>query len=454
MSNAGARQDVFGTHNSSGVNVRSAMLPLVRPLLVALGLCVCQASAAFAQGSAQATATGDPLTYAGAVQQALAANPSILAIRLKRAINVASRDVAAERLNPEVRAEFAKETPNESYTLAWPWETGGKRTRRIAVSEAALLTGDAELNATIAQVEADVRKAFFDRYLAESRQTLLADMATLAQRLRDAAQARVDTGDAPRLELLQAELVYADAQNQATAAAGLVAAARTTLNALLGLPLADVRPIDATIVADDPVPVAAALARARQGNAELAVFDRRIEEQRTRIALAEALRQPDITPEATLTHRAEPEFNFGWRAAVAISLPILTRHKAGVVVEQAALAQLTSERDAAVARISGEVSSAVAIADAQRQQYVRYRDQILPQALEVERMADDSYRLGQTNLAAYLQALQSTRDVRLRALQSAADLATALADLDRAIGSPPFPAPVSPGPATPAPPIK
>ena len=98
---------------------------------------------------------------------------------------------------------------------------------------------------------------------------------------------------------------------------------------------------------------------------------------------------------------------------------------------------MTAEREAALARISGDVSAAVAIADAQRQQYVRYRDQILPQALEVERMAEDSYRLGQTNIAAYLQALQSTRDVRLRALQSAADLQTALADLDRAIGAAP-----------------
>jgi len=92
------------------------------------------------------------------------------------------------------------------------------------------------------------------------------------------------------------------------------------------------------------------------------------------------------------------------------------------------------------------VSAAVAIAEAQRQQYVRYRDQVLPQALEVERMAEDSYRLGQTNIAAYLQALQSTRDVRLRALQSAADLQAALADLDRAIGAAPPAATLPPTP--------
>ena len=405
----------------------------MRSHLLALALCLCHASVTVAQVAVPAVSS-TPLTYPAAVQQALAANPSILAARLKRAVSIASRDVVAERLNPEFRAEWAKETPKDAYTVAWPWD--GKRGRRVAVGEAAVLTGEAELNATIAQVQADVRKTFVTRFLAEARQALLGEMQGLAQRARDAAQARVDAGDAPRLELLQAELAYADAQNQSAAAAGVVTGARAALNALLGWPLTDSTPIDVGISDEPLLEMDTALARARQANAELALFDRRIEEQRTRVELAHAMRQPDVRPEATFTRRAEPEFMYGWRAAVAITLPIFTTHTAGVVLEQATMTQLAAEREAALARISGDVAAAVAIAEAQRQQYVRYRDQVLPQALEVERMAEDSYRLGQTNIAAYLQALQSTRDVRLRALQSGADFQRALADLERAIGTP------------------
>ena len=58
------------------------------------------------------------------------------------------------------------------------------------------------------------------------------------------------------------------------------------------------------------------------------------------------------------------------------------------------------------------------VAEAQRAEVTRYRDEILPQAVQVETMADDAYRLGQTGIAAYLQALQATRDVRLRSLQA------------------------------------
>jgi cobalt-zinc-cadmium efflux system outer membrane protein len=261
-------------------------------------------------------------------------------------------------------------------------------------------------------------------------------MQQLAQRARDAAQARFDTGDAPRFEVAQAQLTLGDAENQARAARGTVDASRVKLNVLLGLPLDTSIAIESALDSGTPLPVEAAMARARASNTELVLLDRRLTEQRARLTLANALRQPDVTPEATLTRRAEPEFSTGWRAAIAITIPILTTHMAGVHVEEATLAQLTSERDAALQRISGEVAAAAAVADAQREQFTRYRDEIVPQALEVERMAEDSYRLGQTGIAAYLQALQSTRDVRLRAIESAANLQNALADLEQAIGAP------------------
>jgi cobalt-zinc-cadmium efflux system outer membrane protein len=194
--------------------------------------------------------------------------------------------------------------------------------------------------------------------------------------------------------------------------------------------------VDPALDVGPTLPLDAALARARQNSTEITVLDRQIDAERARITLARAMQRPDVTPEATLTHRAEPDFTYGWRAAVAVSIPIFTTHKAGVTVEQATLAELTSQREAAVARIAGAVAAASALADAQRQQYLRYRDELVPQAIEVERMAGDAYRLGQTNLTAYLQTLQSTRDVRLRALQAAADLETALADLEQAIGAP------------------
>jgi cobalt-zinc-cadmium efflux system outer membrane protein len=157
--------------------------------------------------------------------------------------------------------------------------------------------------------------------------------------------------------------------------------------------------------------------------------------------LATSLRKPDVTPEISVTHGFGDgaEFQTGWKGALGVSIPIFTTHAAGVALEQSTLTQLTAEREATLARITGEVASATAVVDAQRQQYLRYRDEIIPQALTVEQMAEDSYRLGQTGITAYLLSLQATRDARLRSLQSEADLQSALTDLERAVGAPLLP---------------
>jgi outer membrane protein, heavy metal efflux system len=378
----------------------------------------------------------DALTLQGAMERAFAANPTIAAARLRGAINQAGLAVARERLNPEATVEIEKETPKQAFAFALPLELGGKRAKRIAVSEATIRTGDAELSAAIAQVRNDVRRAYYEVIVTDGRMVVLRELRDVARRARDTAKTRFDAGDAPRLEVLQADLALAAAENEATAIEGLMVAARSRLNALLGQPLDTVQPLSTAIDAGGPVVTTTALELARTGSSELALLDRRIEEQRAKVTLAQALRVPDVVPSAALTHDSEPEFTYGWRVGVAVTLPVLTSHKAGVLVEQTTLEQLMAERQAALQRINGDVTAAAATAEAQRLAYVRYRDLILPQAAQVEQLAQDTYQLGQTGIAALLQALQASREIRLRSLDAISQFESALADLERAVGAP------------------
>lgn len=386
-----------------------------------------------------AGAQGPPaasLTLQAAMDRALAVNASIAAARLRGRISTAGLAVAGERLNPEASVEIAKETPKQAFAFAVPLELGGKRSKRIAVGEATVRSTEAELAATIAEVRNDVRRSYYDVLVADARSAILRELRDLSQRVRDTAQARFEGGDAPRLEVLQADLALATAENEAIATEGTSAAARARLNAVLGQPLDTVQALSSPVDGSGPVLINAALQVARSGNAALAVIDRQIDEQRAKLALAGALRVPDVIPTATLTHDAEPEFTYGWRAGVAVTLPIFTTHKAGVLVEQTTLDQLMAQREALLVRIDGDVTAAAAAAEAQRTAYLRYRDVILPQAAQVEQLAQDSYQLGQTGIASLLQALQASRDVRLRSLEAVSQFQTALADLERAIGAP------------------
>jgi outer membrane protein, heavy metal efflux system len=385
--------------------------------------------------AAQVAAVGS-LTMQAAINRAMAANPTIAAARLRGPINLANLAVARERLNPEGSIELEKETPKEAYGVAIPFELGGKRTRRIEVAEATIRAGDAELAATIAQVRNDVRRAYFGQIVAEQRLTILREQRDISIRTRDTAQARLDAGDVPRLEVMQAQLALAAVENEATAAEGTSAAARAALNALLAQPLDTPTVLSTTIDEVAPPTTAAALMLAQTASTELISLDRQIEAQRARIQLAQALRVPDLTPTFTLTRRAEPEFNYGWRAGAAVTLPLFTTHRAGVLVEQTTLDQIMAQRQATLLRIQGEVTAASQRAQAQRELFLRYRDQIIPQAQQVEQLAQDAYQLGQTGIGPLLLALQATRDVRLRSLDAIDQFQTALADLERAIGVP------------------
>ena len=400
-------------------------------LLVSASACIFFSTLAFGQ-----SAPLEPLTLDAAFSRALNANPTIAAARYRHAIDVANVGVAGERPNPEAHAEIEKETPKQSFGVALPVELGNKRGRRVAVAEATLLVGEAELARTIVDIRTQVRRAYFTRVVADARLALLEDLRLLASRARDAAQARFDVGSAPQLELRQAQLALAQAENEATAAQATALAAKIALNALLGL--APDAPVTLSSGLDYAAVLApsVALARAQQANADLAVLDRQIAEQQAKIALARTLRTPDITPDVTFTRDSQPEFMYGWRVAAAAVIPILTTHRAQLQVEQATLAQFNAQRTALLARITGEVTAASTVADAQRVAYLRYRDEILPLALDVERMAEDSYRLGQTGITALLQALQASRDMRLRSLQTAQAFQDALSELERVIGAP------------------
>lgn len=378
----------------------------------------------------------EPLTLPGAVDRALTANPTIGAERLGRAIRLAGVSVAGERLNPEVTIEVEKEAPKQAYAIAVPLELGGKRGKRVAVSEATLAVGDAELAAIVWQVRNDVRRSYFETLVAEARLEVLRDQRDLARRALGAAQARYEQGDAPRLDVLQVDLALNAAESEVTAAAGIVSAERARLDALLGLPLDAAPPLTTGLDPGGALVSAATLEQALTRSTELAVLDRRIEEQRARLVLARAARVPDVVPAATLTHDAQPEFTYGWRASLTMTVPLFATHAAGVTLEDATLQQLAAQRQAALARIAGEVTAATVSAESRRQAYLQYRDVILPQARQVEEMAQDAYRLGQSELAALLQTLRGTRDVRLRSLDILAQFQLGVADLEKAIGAP------------------
>jgi len=397
------------------------------------------AQAAPAQQPVTQPEAGPPpatLTLNEAFARAVDANRTVAAARAARAIDLAGVGVAGQRPNPEASVEYDRpETPHWLFSAAVPLDINNKRQRRIDVANATLAVTEAETARVAADVRADVRRAYYQAVGAVRRVEIAQELVTIATRVRDAAQERFQTGAAPRLEALQASLALAQAENEANAARGDLTAARRELNALLAYPL------DAAPALNDPLeggalPAEAAVTQqALAANAELQVLQKQIDEARARLSLAQAMRRPDPTVTGTFVYDAPPDFTFGWHAAGSIAIPIFTTGKPDVAVAQATVNRAVAARDARAAQITGAVSSAFARAAAARQAFERYQREILPASVQVEQMAEESYRAGQTGLPAYLQAVQTARDIRQRALQAGLDYQLALADLEKAMGT-------------------
>jgi outer membrane protein, heavy metal efflux system len=395
-------------------------------LLVAFLGCIARASSAQdGYGSAVETAA---ITLDEALVLAGANDPALVAARLRRPIDLANLGVAGERPNPEARYEHTNELPHDLFALAQPLEMGGKRRRRVAAAQASLRTGEAQLAQAEAQAEADTRRAYYAVSSAQRREAIAREIRDLAARGQRVASEREEVGDVSKLEVLQANLVLDAAENEATALLGELAATRAELNVHLGNSLEAPTRVSEDLAA---IPPADALDPSR--TAALAVLDRQIAEAEAKVALARAQRIPDLTVEGTLTHGAQPEFTWGYHAAVALIVPLFTRHTAGVQLEQATLAQLHAQRIFVAGQVNAGAFAARARAQAARAAYLRYRDNILSDSRKVEAMAEESYRAGQTGLPALLEALRAARELRQKELQAASTYESALADLEQAL---------------------
>ena len=374
-----------------------------------------------------------PFTLQSAFALAEEHNPALAAARLGRAADLAGIDVARERPNPEAAFEAGRDAPHEVFSIGVPLEFGGKRGRRIDVAQATAARTMADIAVQAVELRRAVRMAYFELVAAANRAQVTTDLREFAERARNAARDRFASGAAPRLESLQAELALAQADNEQEAARGRLTAARAELNTLIGRPPdAGGDPSDSFDAGTLPADIAVAVA----ASPDIAAIDREIDEAAARERLARAMRTPDPTLSGGLLFDSPPDFTYGWKAGVAVTIPVFTRHDAGVRVEAAKIVQLRAQRDARLRELTGQATAAAARARAARQRYLRYRDEIIPQLATIESMAEDSYRSGQTGLAAFLQAMQATREVRLLGTDAGLEYQSAVADLERALGGP------------------
>jgi len=404
-------------------------MSLVRATAVLLGWCATAVAA-------QQPAVSVPLTYERALDLATSRNLGMAAARRARAIREAGITTAGQRPNPSASFEVTRDTPHEVFVFDLPIELGGKRARRLDLAKEELSLADVDVQTELRAVRRELRQAFYSLMAADERIRLADSLVDVARRVRDVAQARFDTGAAPRLDVLQADLGVARAETDLELARGVRAFELARLNGVLNLP-----PQDPTMVvgalADGVAEISyeRALALATTSNVDLIALDRQIAVEERRVALLRAERTPTPTFSVSGLFNNAPDFTVGQGAGVSLELPLFSRNQGPIAESVATTAQLRARREATSRTIENTISGTVARIDAERRQLEAFERRLVPTATDLQTLAEESYRAGRTSVLGVLDSQRSLRELRRDALQAALDLQLSLAELEEILGT-------------------
>jgi cobalt-zinc-cadmium efflux system outer membrane protein len=377
-----------------------------------------------------------PLSLAAAFEAARDRNLEYRAALLGRGLRESEVRTAGLLPNPDLSFEASRDTPHKSLSLDVPIEIG-KRGRRLALAREQLALADVDDRAALLALRRGVRSGFFALLAAEESASLARSMRDVAGRLLDAAQARFEAGAAPRLEVMQAELGVARAQADLDLAEAGRGAALAELNALLDRPPA--APLVLAPAEGEgprlPSPEQAA-ATAAAGNAELLAAEREVAIEERRLSLFKAERLPTPVVSVGALFDAPGEFDVGGRAGLSLAVPLFSRNQGEIAGSLVRSSQAQLRRASLRREVEARAYAALGRAAAQRAQAESYRKTLLPTAVEIETLAEESYRLGRGTLVSVLEAQRGLRDVRGEATAARLAEQSALADLEDVLGGP------------------
>jgi cobalt-zinc-cadmium efflux system outer membrane protein len=167
---------------------------------------------------------------------------------------------------------------------------------------------------------------------------------------------------------------------------------------------------------------------------EIQSIQQELTTEQARLALAKSERIPDLDLEGG-TEINDADFQYGWRAALRLDLPLFNQRKGEIARSNAATESLKAELEAAKQKTRAEIAKAYFKVEALSNQVETYRNEILPAAKEIEELSQESYHEGKTGLLSAIDAQRNMHEVRLEYLSVLMNFQTAIADLELASGA-------------------
>lgn len=370
----------------------------------------------------------DVLTLESALERARQASPALVAARMR--VDEAQARVTGASIpfsaNPSVEVEAGRRggevsTTDYGVAVAQDFDLPQRRRARIDAARAAVTQEEQRARDAEREVLREVATAFLRAVEAHER----ADAATSGKRIAEEAlriaERRYAAGDVAQLDVNLARTAVARAEAETRTANAKLTGYGTQLQALLDL--TDAVTVSGslrdTLGTDD-------LGTRAADRADTRVLDAEIAEAEAEQRFARTLRWPDFGVRASYAKEEGDRVILG---GIGLTLPVFQRGQEAAAVANARLTRLRSERDALTRTIEAEVRGAVASHDALRAAASEYERMVLPLVEENEKLALESYEVGQIGLGDLLLVRREALDARRAFIDQLIDMRLAEVEL-------------------------
>ena len=369
-------------------------------------------------------------------------NPSVGIFRAN--LDAAQGSMAASRAypNPELSVNLGRGKPlgepgaryegELGFGIGQPLEWPGKRLYRRRAAEAEVGVARQESDDFRLELRSQVKEAFFDLLLSKQILDVSRKNGEAAQALLSAARARVDSGEAPALELIKAQVELARVTKDLRRAENRIVLSKAALNSLLGGALSP----------DEEITGDLAGTRKRYNLAPLleeamARHPLILRQQKARAAAGYALSRerqsliPDLVVRGGLNEEIDKR---SYSLGLSLVFPLFYQRQGEIAVARAGEARANAELERARTELTRLVTQEYQNYQIALEQLTVFEEGLLKQADEALRIAQFSYQQGESGLLDLLDAQRVQRATLSEYYEAQFELDTALARLERATG--------------------
>ena len=312
--------------------------------------------------------------------------------------------------------------------LEWPL----KRRYRAREADAGVASAKADIAAFQLDLVNGVKMAFYRLLLAKRELDVSSQTATTVERLRDSVRSRVAVGETPAFELMKANVEFMNVSQDVTRTKREVVIAKASLNQLLGDSLGLEFDIAGSFVPSrQDYDLASLIEGALDRHPLIRRQEHLLQQKSHALAKEGASRVPDVTLRGFAVDEIDRQ---AYALGLSIPLPFWYLREGEIAEARAQTMRADATLKKARIDLSSMITQAYQRYQMAREQLTVFEEGLLKQAEETLRIAEISFRQGESGLLDLLDAQRVRQATRLRYFRTLFDLNGALADLERAVG--------------------